>query len=261
MVKNKVCKKLCLASLSATLAFGVPAYAAQYDVADYSNTPDSLIDHSPAFQNGDILNIKKDLTADGNISDLPSVTINGNGYTLDGNGNESGFSISESNTITINNYLIKNYTTALENKGSTILSGNNGITQILSNIINESTLNTQSGTNGYVNLANVSSDNTKGTINNAGNLKITGTITNQTVNTNGTLTLGNYGSSPENGYFSDSDLNLNGGSLGVANGEIVSISLSDLSVTNPTNILFDANLAQGTSDSFSVANQIGRAHV
>ena len=65
-------------------------------------------------------------------------------------------------------------------------------------------------------------------------MKISGTVENQTVNLNGgMLTLGDYAQSGAN-YFQNSALDLNSGSINTANGEIVAISLSDLSVTNPT---------------------------
>lgn len=260
MVKNKVCKKLYLASAIAVLAFGVPAFGAEYDIKDFSTTADSLTNHSPEFQSSDTINIHQNLSADANLPQFPSITVNGNGYSLDGAGSYSGFAVDSAETLTINNYLLKNFTTSLTNAGTTTINAQKGIAEIAGNIINEGTLNLNSGTNGYVKIENIASTNAQGVVNinsaTDGTVKISGTVENQTVNLNGgMLTLGDYAQSGAN-YFQNSALDLNSGSINTANGEIAAISLSDLSVTNPTNILFDANLAQGTSDSFSVANPV-----
>ena len=260
MVKNKVCKKLYLASAIAVLAFSVPAFGAEYDIKDFSTTADSLTNHSPEFQSSDTINILQNLSADANLPQFPSITVNGNGYSLDGAGSYSGFTVDSTETLTINNYLVKNFTTSLTNAGTTTINAQKGIAEIAGNIINEGTLILNSGTNGYVKIENIASTNAQGVVNinssTDGRVKISGTVENQTVNLNGgMLTLGDYAQSGTN-YFQNSALNLNSGTINTANGEIAAISLSDLSATNPTNILFDANLAQGTSDSFIVANPV-----
>ena len=260
MVKNKVCKKLYLASAIAVLAFSVPAFGAEYDIKDFSTTADSLTNHSPEFQSSDTINILQNLSADANLPQFPSITVNGNGYSLDGAGSYSGFTVDSTETLTINNYLVKNFTTSLTNAGTTTINAQKGIAEIAGNIINEGTLILNSGTNGYVKIENIASTNAQGVVNinssTDGRVKISGTVENQTVNlSGGMLTLGDYAQSGTN-YFQNSALNLNSGTINTANGEIAAISLSDLSATNPTNILFDTNLAQGTSDSFIVANPV-----
>ena len=238
MVKNKVCKKLYLASAIAVLAFGVPAFGAEYDIKDFSTTADSLTNHSPEFQSSDTINIHQNLSADANLPQFPSITVNGNGYSLDGAGSYSGFAVDSAETLTINNYLLKNFTTSLTNAGTTTINAQKGIAEIAGNIINEGTLNLNSGTNGYVKIENIASTNAQGVVNinsaTDGTVKISGTVENQTVNLNGgMLTLGDYAQSGAN-YFQNSALDLNSGSINTANGEIAAISLSDLSVTNPT---------------------------
>ena len=259
MVKNKVCKKLYLASAIAALAIAVPAYSAEYDIKEYSTGPDSLINHTPVINETDTLNIRKNLTADQNLPSYPSITINGNSHILDGIGTFNGFTTESDKTLTINNYLIKNTPTSLTNSGTTTLNAQKGITELAGTIINEGILNLNSDTNGYLQAENITSDGTSGTINinsssTAGVVKISGTIANQNVNlSSGTLKLGEFSPNGAAGtIFSDSSLNLSGGSLDVANGAIDTIAVSNLSATNSTNILFDTNLADGTSDNFTV---------
>ena len=129
MVKNKVCKKLYLASAIAALAIAVPAYSAEYDIKEYSTGPDSLINHTPAINETDTLNIRKNLTADQNLPSYPSITINGNSHILDGIGTFNGFTTESDKTLTINNYLIKNTPTSLTNSGTTTLNAQKGITE------------------------------------------------------------------------------------------------------------------------------------
>lgn len=116
---------------------GNPCFAAKYEIKDYEGTSDSLKNHVPAFVSGDVLELENDLTATSNLDNLGeiTVTLNGNNYTVSGDGKYSGLIVNGVNSKYSVNHVnfsefVKN-TTADVSMGSVIYNSNGASLTIL----------------------------------------------------------------------------------------------------------------------------------
>lgn len=215
-----------------------------------------------------------------------SLTINGNGYTLDGE-EHIGIAVDDNQLLTLNDTNIKGFKTSERQKGT--LTVNNGGTLHI-NALNydislgenyDSDIIYLDGTTSSANLltenekeinvnGNIISANKSNNLLLSGNGKITFngivdplTLTNEnkeTVHNNyiddvtynlnsGTVTF----TKDEylNGQGNKNTLNFNGGTLNLANGAVGTINLAALNINSNSNIMVDADLAKETMDSFT----------
>ena len=222
-----------------------------------------------------------------------ALTVNGNGYTLDGEDN-IGFAISNGQTLTFNDTNIKGFAPVPERKGALtvndggsvninalnndILLGNNSDTDViyLDGTSSKASLNTQNGRAITVN-DKISSANSANelSLNGDGNISFNNkvqqlTLTNENTNTvhnayidgvNYNLNNGTVSFSKDeylNGQGNKNTLNFNGGTLNIANNSIGTIDLAGLNLNTSSNIMIDADLAQATMDRFT-ADKISAA--
>ncbi len=212
-----------------------------------------------------------------------ALTVNGNGYTLDGE-NNVGFAINSGQTLTFNDTNIKGFAPVPERKGALtvndggsvninalnndILLGNNSDTDViyLNGTSSKASLNTQNGKGITVN-DKISSANSSNELNLNGNGNISFnnkvqqlTLTNENTNTvhntyidgvNYNLNNGTVSFSKDeylNGQGNKNTLNFNGGTLNIANNSVGIIDLAAININSNSNIMLDADLAQENMD-------------
>ena len=222
-----------------------------------------------------------------------ALTVNGNGYTLDGKDN-IGFAVNNGQTLTFNDTNIKGFAPVPERKGALtvndggsvninalnndILLGNNSDTDViyLDGTSSKASLNTQNGKAITVN-DKISSANSANelSLNGDGNISFNNkvqqlTLTNENTNTvhhtyidgvNYNLNNGTVSFSKDeylNGQGNKNTLNFNGGTLNIANNSVGTIDLAGLNLNTSSNIMIDADLAQATMDRFT-ADKISAA--
>ncbi len=218
----------------------------------------------------------------GNLSGK-ALTVNGNGYTLDGE-NNIGFAVNNAQTLTFNDTNIKGFITNSERKGvltvkdggtvninasdSNISLGNNSDTDViyLEGTTSKALLNAQNGKEIIVN-DKISSANSSNELNLNGDGKIIfeGIAQKLTLNNNNTNTVHdtyidnlNYNLNSGivtfakdeylNGQGNKNTLNFNGGTLNLANNSIGQIDLAAININSNSNIMVDADLAKETMD-------------
>lgn len=212
-----------------------------------------------------------------------ALTVNGNGYTLDGE-NNVGFAVKDGQTLTFNDTNIKGFAPVPERKGvltvndggsvninalnNDILLGNNSDTDViyLDGTSSKASLNTQNGKGITVN-DKISSANSANELNLNGNGNISFnnkvqqlTLTNENTNTvhntyidgvNYNLNNGTVSFSKDeylNGQGNKNTLNFNGGTLNIANNSVGTIDLAAININSNSNIMLDADLAKETMD-------------
>lgn len=128
------------------------SFAASYDITEYDNANNGLINHAPPFQAGDVININNNLNATDNIGDIGdfALTINGNDYVIDGGGIYSGFELLGSNyDYTINQLTFSNFNKSsvdTTEKGSVIYNTDSNILNIVNSKFSD---NSDVSQNGY----------------------------------------------------------------------------------------------------------------
>ena len=241
-----------------------------------------------SFSAGEDIKITENNSAKGWTGNLggKSLTINGNGYTLDGEKN-TGIAIYDKQTLTFNDINIKGFETSKDRKG--VLTVNDGGSLNINAVNYDVSLGKNSdsdiiyldGTTSFANLLteNEKEINVNGNIisaNKSNNLKLAGdgkitfngivdpvTLTNEneetvhnnyiddvTYNLNSgmvTFTKDEY----LNGHGNKNTLNFNGGTLNIANGAVGTINLAALNINSNSNIMVDADLAKETMDRFT----------
>lgn len=222
-----------------------------------------------------------------------ALTVNGNGYTLDGE-NNVGFAVKDGQTLTFNDTNIKGFAPVPERKGALTVNdggavninasnndislGNNSNTDViyLDGTTSKASLNTQNGKAIIVN-DKISSANSANelSLNGDGNISFNNkvqqlTLTNENTNTvhntyidgvNYNLNNGTVSFSKDeylNGQGNKNTLNFNGGTLNIANNSVGTIDLAGLNLNTSSNIMIDADLAQATMDRFT-ADKISAA--
>lgn len=218
-----------------------------------------------------------------------SLTVNGNGYTLDGEDNV-GFAINNGQTLTFNDTNIKGFAPVPERKAaltindggavninasnSDILLGNNADTDViyLDGTTSKAFLNTQNGkgitVNDQISSANSSNElNLNGNGNISFNNKVQQlTLTNENANTvhntyvdgvNYNLNSGMVTFTKDeylNGQGNKNTLNFKGGTLNLANNSVATIDLAAININSNSNIMLDADLAQETMDKITAGS-------
>lgn len=212
-----------------------------------------------------------------------SLTVNGNGYTLDGEDN-IGFAINNGQTLTFNDTNIKGFAPTPERKaaltindgGTVNINASNSDVSIGSNSSKDviyldgtsskaflTTENNKSITLNY----KISSANSSNELNLNGNGKITfaGIAQKLTLNNNNSNTVHNahvdgvnYNLNSGmvtfakdeylNGQGNKNTLSFNGGTLNLANNSVGTIDLAAININSNSNIMLDADLAQETMD-------------
>lgn len=212
-----------------------------------------------------------------------ALTVNGNGYTLDGE-NNVGFAVKDGQTLTFNDTNIKGFAPVPERKGALtvnnggsvninalnndILLGNNSDADViyLDGTSSKASLNTQNGKAITVN-DKISSANSANelSLNGDGNISFNNkvqqlTLTNENTNTvhntyidgvNYNLNNGTVSFSKDeylNGQGNKNTLNFNGGTLNIANNSVGTINLAAININSNSNIMIDADLAKETMD-------------
>ena len=212
-----------------------------------------------------------------------SLTVNGNGYTLDGEDNV-GFAINNGQTITFNDTNIKGFAPTPERKAALTINdggavninaqnndisiGNNSNTDViyLDGTSSKAFLTTENNKSIAVN-DKISSANSSNELNLNGNGKITfaGIAQKLTINNNNSNTVHNthvvgviYNLNSGmvtfakdeylNGQGNKNTLNFNGGTLNLANNSVGTIDLAAININSNSNIMLDADLAQETMD-------------
>ena len=212
-----------------------------------------------------------------------SLTVNGNGYTLDGE-NNVGFAINSGQTLTFNDTNIKGFAPVPERKGALTVNdggavninasnndislGNNSNTDViyLDGTTSKASLNTQNGKAIIVN-DKISSANSANelSLNGDGNISFNNkvqqlTLTNENTNTvhntyvdgvNYNLNSGMVSFTKDeylNGQGNKNTLNFNGGTLNLANNAVGTIDLAAININSNSNIMLDADLAKETMD-------------
>ena len=212
-----------------------------------------------------------------------SLTVNGNGYTLDGE-NNVGFAINSGQTLTFNDTNIKGFAPVPERKGALTVNdggavninasnndislGNNSNTDViyLDGTTSKAFLNTQNGkgitVNDKINSANSANElNLNGNGNISFNNKVHQlTLSNENTNTvhntyidgvNYNLNSGMVGFTKDeylNSQENKNTLNFNGGTLNLANNAVGTIDLAAININSNSNIMLDADLAKETMD-------------
>ena len=212
-----------------------------------------------------------------------SLTVNGNGYTLDGEDNV-GFAINNGQTLSFNDTNIKGFAPVPERKGALTVNdggavninasnndislGNNSDTDViyLDGTTSKAFLNTQNGKGITVN-DKISSANSANELrlNGDGNISFNNkvqqlTLTNENTNTihntyvdgvNYNLNNGTVSFTKDeylNGQGNKNTLNFNGGTLNLANNAVGTIDLAAININSNSNIMLDADLAKETMD-------------
>lgn len=212
-----------------------------------------------------------------------SLTVNGNGYTLDGE-NNVGFTVNDGQTLSFNDTNIKGFAPVPERKGALTVNdggsvninasnndislGNNSNTDViyLDGTTSKAFLNTQNGKGITVN-DKISSANSANELNLNGNGNISFnnkvqqlTLTNENTNTvhntyvdgvNYNLNSGMVSFTKDeylNGQGNKNTLNFNGGTLNLANNAVGTIDLAAININSNSNIMLDADLAKETMD-------------
>ena len=212
-----------------------------------------------------------------------SLTVNGNGYTLDGEDNV-GFAINNGQTLSFNDTNIKGFAPVPERKGALTVNdggavninasnndislGNNSDTDViyLDGTTSKAFLNTQNGKGITVN-DKISSANSANELrlNGDGNISFNNkvqqlTLTNENTNTihntyvdgvNYNLNNGTVSFTKDeylNGQGNKNTLNFNGGTLNLANNAVGTIDLAAININSNSNIMLDADLAKETID-------------
>ena len=212
-----------------------------------------------------------------------SLTVNGNGYSLDGE-NNTGLLVSDGQTLTFNDTNIKGFAPTPERQGALTVNdggtvninasnndislGNNSNTDViyLDGTSSKASLNTQNGkaitVNDKISSANSSNElNLNGDGNISFNNKVQQlTLTNENTNTvhntyidgvNYNLNNGTVSFSKDeylNGQGNKNTLNFNGGTLNIANNSVGTIDLAAININSNSNIMLDADLAQENMD-------------
>lgn len=212
-----------------------------------------------------------------------SLTVNGNGYTLDGEDNV-GFAVNNGQTITFNDTNIKGFAPTQERKAALTINDGGAVNINASN--NDISIGSNSntdviyldGTSSKVFLTTennksitvndkISSANSSNELNLNGNGKITfaGIAQKLTLNNNNSNTVHNayvdgvnYNLNSGmvtfakdeylNGQGNKNTLNLNGGTLNLANNSVGTIDLAAININSNSNIMLDADLAQEKMD-------------
>lgn len=217
-----------------------------------------------------------------------SLTVNGNGYTLDGEDNVR-FAVNNGQTITFNDTNIKGFASTPERKASLTINdgGTVNINASNSNVSIGSNSNTDviylDGTsskaflttenNKSITLNDKNSANSSNELNLNGNGKITfaGIAQKLTVNNNNSNTVHNtyfdgvnYNLNSGmvtfakdeylNGQGNKNTLNFNGGTLNLANNSVGTIDLAAININSNSNIMLDADLAQETMDKITAGS-------
>lgn len=212
-----------------------------------------------------------------------SLTVNGNGYTLDGEDNV-GFAVNNGQTLTFNDTNIKGFVPIPERKAALTINdggtvninasnsdvsiGNNSNTDViyLDGTSSKAFLTTENNKSITVN-DKISSANSSNELNLNGNGKITFagiaqklTLNNENTNTihntyvdgvNYNLNSGMVTFAKDeylNGQGNKNTLNFNGGTLNLANNSVGTIDLAGLNLNFSSNIMLDADLARATMD-------------
>lgn len=217
-----------------------------------------------------------------------SLTVNGNGYTLDGKDN-TAILVNDGQTLSFNDTNIKGFKTNDERKGAITVKdgGVLNITAINSNVELGNTVNDVNEKNDIIYLDGSTSkaflttsngkeitvNNNISSANNANELKLSGngkitfngivdplTLTNENADTvhNNYIDDVTYNlnsgvvtfSKDEylNGQTNKNTLNFNGGTLNLANGAVGIVDLAALNINANSNIMVDADLAKETMD-------------
>lgn len=209
-------KKIFLAGLllGAFCAGNNFAQATPYDITQFSGNNNSLINRTTPFQNGDTLNFLNDVTMTENMYNLgpDTLTINGNGKTLNGTTSIWGFTTNVGSNYTVNDLTFSNITNhwgltrmrdgiAIENQGT--LNINN------SSFVNGTIYDTGYGVSIYSDTStatNISGSTFSG---NTGTKNVNGTVfiyTDSTLNVSDSMFSGNVLGENSNGaaiYISD----------------------------------------------------------
>lgn len=212
-----------------------------------------------------------------------SLTVNGNGYTLDGEDN-IGFAINNGQTLTFNDTNIKGFAPTPERKAALTINdggavninasnsdvsiGSNSNTDViyLDGTSSKAFLTTENNKSITLN-DKISSANSSNELNLNGNGKITfaGIAQKLTLNNNNSNTVHNkyvdgvnYNLNSGmvtfakdeylNGQTNKNTLNFNGGTLNLANNSVGTIDLDAININSNSNIMLDADLAQETMD-------------
>lgn len=218
-----------------------------------------------------------------------SLTVNGNGYTLDGK-NNTGLLVKNGQALNLNDTNIKGFTTTSDRKGVLTVKedGQLNISAINNNVSLGDNLNTNiiylDDTSSAANLTtennkeltvngSIKSNDATNTLNLRGNGRITfnGVVDPLTINNDNADTV-------HNNYIDDvtynlnsgmvtfakdeylkgqgnkNTLNFNGGTLNLANGSISLIDLASLNINSNSNIMVDADLANKSMDTFTADN-------
>ncbi len=212
-----------------------------------------------------------------------SLTVNGNGYTLDGE-NNVGFAVKDGQTLTFNDTNIKGFAPVPQRKGALTVNdggaininasnndislGNNSDTDViyLDGTASKAFLNTQNGKAITVNDKISSANSTNELrLNGVGNISFNNkvqqlTLTNENTNTvhntyvdgiNYNLNSGMVSFTKDeylNGQGNKNTLNFNGGTLNLANNAVGTIDLAAININSNSNIMLDADLAKETMD-------------
>ncbi|HIT92440.1 MAG TPA: hypothetical protein IAD11_05895 [Candidatus Stercorousia faecigallinarum] len=218
-----------------------------------------------------------------------SLTVNGNGYTLDGEDN-AGFAVNNGQTLTFNDTNIKGFAPVPERKGALTVNdggsvninasnndislGNNADTDViyLDGTSSKALLTTENNksitVNDKISSANSSNElNLNGDGNISFNNKVQQlTLTNENTNTvhntyvdgvNYNLNSGMVTFTKDeylNGQGNKNTLNFNGGTLNLANNSVGTIDLAALNINSNSNIMLDADLAQETMDKITASS-------
>ncbi len=218
-----------------------------------------------------------------------SLTVNGNGYTLDGEDN-IGFAINNNQTITFNDTNIKGFAPTPERKAALTINDGGAVNINASN--NDVSIGSNSSTDviyldGTSSKAFLTTENNKSiTLNdkissanssNELNLNGNGTITfagiaqKLTLNNNNSNTVHNahvdgvnYNLNSGmvtftkdeylNGQGNKNTLNFNGGTLNLINNSVGTIDLAAININSNSNIMLDADLAQETMDKITAGS-------
>ena len=218
-----------------------------------------------------------------------SLTVNGNGYTLDGEDNV-GFAINNGQTLTFNDTNIKGFVPTPERKATLTINdggtvninasnndislGNNADTDViyLDGTSSKALLTTENNKSITVN-DKISSANSSNELNLNGNGKISfeGIAQKLTLNNNNSNTVHNtyvdgvnYNLNSGmvtftkdeylNGQGNKNTLNFNGGTLSLANNSVGTIDLAAININSNSNIMLDADLAQETMDKITAGS-------
>ena len=218
-----------------------------------------------------------------------SLTVNGNGYTLDGEDNV-GFAVNNGQTLTFNDTNIKGFAPVPERKAALTINdggavninasnndislGNNADTDViyLDGTSSKALLTTENNKSITVN-DKISSANSSNELNLNGNGKISfeGIAQKLTLNNNNSNTVHNtcvdgvnYNLNSGmvtftkdeylNGQGNKNTLNFNGGTLNLVNNSVGTIDLAAININSNSNIMLDADLAQETMDKITAGS-------